>query len=451
MMRLALPVLAQETLNIFVAYTDWWLVGHYLEGSAYKAAMALMSYMMWLVPSMFAAAAIGATALVARFTGAGDRQHASHVANQALLVGLCFAVVGVAAALILGRPFISAMQLRGDAADHAWTYLDILIPVIPLIMVERVGVACLHGAGDTVTGFVIKLIVNVVNVVLSASLVIGWGPLPNLGWKGIAIGTAAAHLAGGLMLLAVLLRGRAGLRLRIQDLRPDVPIIRRLLRIGLPGGADVATILSCHLVYVAIINRLGTAAAAAHGLGVQIEAMAYLPGTAFSIAAATMAGQSLGAMDSHRAVRSVLNALAVGVGILTIAALIFYFGGSALTTFFTGDPNDPTGRQTASLLKIVAFATPFLAVVQVLSGALRGAGDTRWPLAINLAGFLGVRLPAACLLGWSEIEIPIVGVTVSGFNLGVAGAWYAMAADVILRALMFAGHFIRGSWKHTKV
>lgn len=450
-MRLALPVLAQETLNIFVTYTDWWLVGHYLEGPAYKAAMTLMSYMMWLVPSIFAAAAIGATALVARFTGAGDRQSASHVANQALLIGLSFAVVGVAITVVLGRPFISAMQLRGSAAGHAWIYLGIIIPVIPLIMVERVGVACLYGAGDTVTAFVIKLIENAVNIVLSTSLVIGWGPLPELGWKGIAIGTAAAYFTGGLLLLAVLLRGRAGLRLRLQEMRPDVPVIRRLLRIGLPGGADVLMILSCHLAYVAIINRLGTAASAAHGLGVQIEAMAYLPGTAFSVAAATMAGQFLGALDSHRAMRGVLNALTVGVGILTVAALIFYFGGGALTTFFTGDPHDPTGRETASLLKIVAFATPFLAVVQVLSGALRGAGDTRWPLAINLAGFLGVRLPAACLLAWPEVDMPLIGVTIPGFGLGVAGAWYAMTTDVILRALLFAGHFLRGSWKRTEV
>jgi putative MATE family efflux protein len=451
MLRLAVPVLAEETLNLFVAYTDWWLVGHYLQGSAYKAAMGLMSYMMWLVPSMFAAAAIGATALVARYIGAGDRRKASHVANQALLIGVFFAILAIAVTEILGQPFISLMQLEGDAAGHAWIYLSVLIPVIPMIMFERVGIACLHGAGDTVTGLVIKIIVNIVNVVISASLVTGWGPFPNLGWMGIAVGTAAAHLTGGLLLLAVFARGRAGLRLRRKSLRPDFPTIRRLLRIGLPGGVDIAAIIGCHLVYVAIINRLGTEAAAAHGLGVQIEAMAYLPGTAFMVAASTMAGQYLGAGDPSRAVRGVLNALAGAVSVLTLAALVFYFGGGALTTFFTGDPNDATGQETASLLKIVAFATPFLAVIQVISGASRGAGDTRWPLAINLAGFVLIRLPGACILAWPEIPVPFIGITIPGFGLGVAGAWYAMAADVIVRGLLFAGHFLRGSWKRTEV
>ena len=112
--------------------------------------------------------------------------------------------------------------------------------------------------------------------------------------------------------------------------------MRRLLRIGLPGGCDVLAIITCHLIYVAIINSLGTAAAAAHGLGIQIEALAYLPGSAFHVAAATMAGQYLGAKDPRRATRSVIMACLVGGSIMSTAGLIFYFGGSLLTTFFTG-------------------------------------------------------------------------------------------------------------------
>src|SRR5207248_7783578 len=128
---------------------------------------------------------------------------------------------------------------------------------------------------------------------------------------------ACGHTVGGSIILYRLLRGSGGWRLnekvgieRANGLwrlwRPDSSAIRRILRIGIPGGLDVWAVLACHLTYAAIINSLGTLAQAAHGLGLQIEAMSYLPGSAFGVAAATLAGQSLGAADSRRAVRSVL-------------------------------------------------------------------------------------------------------------------------------------------------
>ncbi|MBI2481632.1 MAG: MATE family efflux transporter, partial [Planctomycetia bacterium] len=101
MLGLAMPVLAEESLTMLVGYTDWWLAGHFLAGAEYKAAMGLMSYVLWLLPSMFAAVAIGATALIARCVGAGDREAARRVTHQALLLGSAFTIV-VLAAVFLG-------------------------------------------------------------------------------------------------------------------------------------------------------------------------------------------------------------------------------------------------------------------------------------------------------------------------------------------------------------
>jgi Na+-driven multidrug efflux pump len=102
-------------------------------------------------------------------------------------------------------------------------------------------------------------------------------------------------------------------------------------------------------------------------------------------------------------------------------------------------------------LKIVAISQPSLALSMVLSGALRGAGDTRWPLAFTFIGFLVVRIPLAYVLAWSEIPLPAFGVIVRGFGLGVIGAWYAMVADVILRSLLVLTRFLHGGWKRVRV
>ena len=450
MLWLALPVLAEQLLTMMVGYTDWWLAGHYLREPSYLAAMGLMAYVLWLLPTMFSAVALGATAMVARFVGGGETEAAERVANQAVLVGLVFALLATLVTTFAGSAFVDAMQLEEDAAEHATAYLWILVPVLPAIMMEQIGIACLRGAGDTVSGFVAKTIVNLINVVVSAALVIGWGPFPQLGWIGLAVGTACGHGVGGLILACLLLAGRAGLRIRFHRLTPDLSLIRRLLRIGIPGGLDYAVILACHLIYVAIINRVGTAAAAAHGLGIAIESMAYLPATAFQVAAMTMAGQMLGARDPRRAVSSGWLACCVGGGLLTGAGLLFFFTPTTLTTFFTGT-NDPTAQTTIPLLRVVAFAMPSLAITMILAGALRGAGDTRWPLAISLVGYLGIRIPGACFLAWDEVTVPWTTFVLPGCGWGVLGAWYAMLADTLLRSVLVVARFCHGGWKRIKV
>jgi Na+-driven multidrug efflux pump len=234
-------------------------------------------------------------------------------------------------------------------------------------------------------------------------------------------------------------------------MRFDASLVRRLLRVGLPGGADVTSVLFCHLWYVRVINALSTEAAAAHGIGVRIESLAYLPGAAFAVAATTLAGQFLGAGDHRRAVRSVLMAMLVGGGIMTAVAVLFFVRAESLIHFFLGADNRRTAELAVPLLRVVAFSTPALAVAMILTGALRGAGDTRWPLAVTLFGFLCIRIPLAYFLAWDEIPLPLTETVVHGMGLGVLGAWYAMLVETVLRAALVSLRFWHGGWKRVQV
>lgn len=451
---LALPVLAEESLNLLVGYTDWFLAGRFLEGDEPLAAMGLMAYFMWVLPSLFSFVGIGALAVIARLIGEGNRGQANHVTCQALVAGLVLAAVVIVAVLALGPSFVAAMQYRGEAARLAVRYIWIVAPAVPLIMFEQVGTACLRGAGDTVSGLVARVAVNIVDIVLSAALVTGIGPFPNLGWEGLAVGTTCGHAVGGLIILIRLLRGGGGVTIgrgpANNSWKIDLAVIRRILRVGLPGGFDIVAVIVCHLIYVAVIGSLGTAAQAAHGLGVQIEALSYLPGSAFAVAAATLAGQSLGAKDHRRAVRGVLLCVSCALAIMTVAGMVLYFGGHQIALVFTGEEGETT-QLTGSLLKIVALSCPSLAILMVLLGALRGAGDTAWSLAVTVTGLVCVRIPGACLLAWEAIPIPFTDYWLPGLGLGVAGAWYAMVVDVMLRSVMAAARFIQGGWKKVRV
>lgn len=438
MLRLAWPVLLEQLLNMLVGFSDTLLTGWYFD-APHLAAMNLMAYLMWLIGNVFIVVNIGGAALVARFVGAGKVGLARRTLNQALLLGAALAIPALLMAALFGRPLIEILGLEGDAAKLAHIYLAIIIPAIPIMMFESVGNACLRGAGDTLTGLLAMGLVNVVNIGLSWSLARGWGPIPALGWPGLAIGTATGYVCGGLFVLARLLRGRAGLCVRLRLLRPNWDLCRRLLRIGIFGGADILSVILCQLWFVGIVNDLGVLAAAAHGVAIRLESIAYLPGTAFQVAASTMSGQFLGAGDARRASHSVWLACFFGLVLMSIAGLILYAAAGPLTMLFLSAEQVAVARETVPLLRIVSFSMPALAVLMVLSGALRGAGDTRWPLLITLTGFLIVRIPMAYWL------------TGSAMGWGVQGAWYAMVADLVVRSILVVGRFWQGGWKRGRV
>jgi putative MATE family efflux protein len=318
-------------------------------------------------------------------------------------------------------------------------------------MVQVIGTACLRGAGDTMSGFITMAIVNVVNISVGTCLVIGIGPFPKMGWEGLAIGTASGYLVGGLIIMVLLLKGRAGLSLQRRLLRPRFSLIRRILHIGIPGGADTLFVVFCHLWFLSVINSLGTLAAATHGIGVRIESLAYLPGSAFAVAATTLTGQYLGAGKPDRATRCAVLACLVGGGVMIGAGCLFFFEAEMLTSIFAGEQTRQAAEGAIPLLQLVAISMPSLALVIILNGALRGAGDTRVPLIFTLVGLVGIRIPLAYYLAWPEMTVPLLDITIPGQGMGLIGAWYAMVADVVLRSLLVVGRFWQGGWRDIKV
>ena len=451
LLRLTTPVLIEQMLHLLVGFVDWWLAGNYLPGEAYLAAMTLIVYVLWFLSNLFSFVAHGSTALTARFVGAGDAKTANRVMNQSITSGLVWTAVLMAGTLPFAPQLVTMMGLTGQAAEAATQYLVIELIVLPAIMIERIGIACLRGAGDTISGLATMTIVNVINMAVSYGLLVGWGPLPAMGWTGIALGTAIGHCCGALILLGLLIGGRAGFHLRLSQMRPDWEMIRRLLRIGVPGGIDMLLVAICQLVFLRIILRLGDIPAAAHGLAIQIEALAYMPGGAFQIAAATLAGQYLGARDYYRAKRSVLMACAAASVIMVGAGVLFYVAARPLTEFFVEDQNEAVVPLASEVLRVIAFAMLPLAIMMVLVGALRGAGDTRWPLVFTFIGLLLVRLPLAVFFAYDEIAIPFTGVVLHGMGYGVVGAWYGAVTDICVRCGLMIARFWHGGWMRMQV
>lgn len=452
MLRLAVPVLVEQSLHVLVGFSDTILAGQYLS-TPELAAMGMLNYVLWTIETCFAIVAVGSTAVIARSIGAGDMPAARRAVHQSLLLGIALAAVLMLVGFALTDRLVAALALTGDAAESAARYIRFLLAILPLMMAEFVGIACLRAAGDTTAGLIVMLIANCVNVSVSWSLVTGVEALgiPRLGWDGLAIGTSLSFSLAGIVILAMLARGRAGLRISWRELRPERATMRRLLHVGLPGGGDQLAIVFCHLLYVRAINGLGDLATAAHGVGVRIESMAYLPGFAFHVAAQTLVGQFLGAGDPRRAARAALVTLGVGGGLMVASGAVMFFAPDLLTRLFI-NPSEGDVRALANrLLPIVGVGMPALAVVSILGGALRGAGDTRLPIVFTFVGLILVRLPLCYWLAYETISLPFVETTISGQNLGVVGAWYAMVIDAGVRCVLVGARFWHGGWRGVHV
>jgi Na+-driven multidrug efflux pump len=133
------------------------------------------------------------------------------------------------------------------------------------------------------------------------------------------------------------------------------------------------------------------------------------------------------------------------------AGLFLYFVPGPITRFFVRENQVEVIDLTTRLLPIVATAMPALAAITILSGALRGAGDTRVPLLFTFVGLVVVRLPLAAYLAHSTVTLPLFETTFNGRGLGVVGAWYAMVIDVTLRCLLFTLRYFHGGWSRVKV
>jgi putative MATE family efflux protein len=433
---LALPALAHQYLIFFIQQYDQFLARTFTP--SHQAALTTANYLYWLISSYSVVVSAGATAVVGRFVGGKNWPMAHRATGQVILLAAAFGLLGVTAGFLGLDALVNVMQLSVGAGPIAAEYLRPLFAVLVLQMIETAGIACLVGAGDTRTGLYVLAGVVAVNVPAAAGLAFGFGPVPALGFVGIAWGTALSHALGGVAVLLILFRGRSGLKLHPADLIPNGSLMYRILRVSVPAAVDSMSATICQFWFLSLVNRLGDEPAAAHGIAIRWEGLGYLAGGAFGVAAISLVSRSLGAGRPDLAAKSARTALYLGGGVMTVMGAVFFVFARPMCELYS-PYNEEVVRLGTQSLRLIAFAMPALACVIILTQGLRGAGDTRVPVLFSWIGFLGVRIPLAYWLTSPEV------------GYGLIGAWLAMFADLWVRGALFIMRFASGRWKRIKV
>lgn len=450
-LALALPVVAEQLLHSFVALTDTYLANNLvpmpgLAGDAMavaqdtnraaSAAVGSVVYILWFVGLLSTAIGSGATALISRAIGARHKGLANAVCAQAVTSAVVVGVVFAAVVLVVSGFAAPLTGLDADAQVYFSRYLSIIGWALPFAIVLFASNACLRGAGDTITPMVAMVVVDLINALVSFSLVRGWFGLPALGFDGIAIGTAVGYVSGATIVTAVLLSGRGKLRLYRHRLRPHLHTLRRMFRIGLPAGAESTIQWVANFALVIMINRIDNASAAAHLNAIRLEAFSYLPGFGFAIAASALVGQSLGMGDPERARRCAHLSYALGGSVMGFLGVVFILLGKTIASLLSNDPKviDLTG----TCLHYAGVIQVLFAAALIYGSALRGAGDTMGVMALNLSSILLIRLLGAYVIA-----------EVLGYGLGAI--WIVLCIDLCVRGVSMIIRFRRGRWMTLKV
>lgn len=435
MWKLAIPAAGEQSFSLIAGLIDTYLIGH-LSPAALTSVGIANQWVMFISTTFLVGISVGTTALVARATGAGDAHLSQHVLQQSILLGIFLGFIGTVVLSIWYSPAIAVLNTPPEAVQLASVYLRVVSIAFPLWGIVTVGNAALRGAGDTTTPLLVMIVVNFVNVGIAWVLIRGVAGFPQLGVLGAALGDMGGRVVGGVVVAALLIRGKGNLRLSLRYLNVDFQMIKRILNIGLPSGVERFSFRIGMMTFSGIIASLGNIAYAAHQVAVNGEALSYMPGFGFAVASSTLVGQSLGASWPDRARKSGYLSYKVGALFMAMMGVVFVLFAGDIMGIFSNDPRVIAVGTTP--LRLAGIAQPLLAAALVFSNSLRGAGDTRFPMLINGLSVWAVRVPLAYLFAIK-------------FGWGLNGAWLAMVIDIAVRGSLNFFRFRSGKWALVKV
>jgi len=419
---------------------DHVLVGQLLGFTA-NAAIGV-SWQIFLVVIVFMASLFtGQAVLVARFAGAGDSQRVNRVVQQAFLTSIAMFAVMAVIGYLAAPQLLDLINATPEVKAQALPFLRITFAGSIGMLLFFMLSAALRAAGDAQTPLRLGITMTLLNVILNVVLITGLGPFPALGTAGSALGTTIA--AGAVSLYAVyhLFRGDCVIQFsRGMDWRPDWPIIKSLFKFGLPSGVQGIAMNIGGVLMLRFIGSLeqSAAAQAAFAIG-YTELFSLITWTSVGLmgAAATIAGQNLGAGHPERAVAGVATAARIGLTVAAVVGAMFLLMPRVLLGVFDADTGE-VAQMGEELLRFLALSGFFITVALVYTGGLQGTGDTRSPLYITLASQFAIPIGLCTAI---QLMRPLQSTDI----------WTAIVLGHFARCVLSFLRFRQGKWRKIRV
>jgi putative MATE family efflux protein len=391
--RMALPMAFGMLFQTAYLLIDLYFVAGL--GDAALAGVSSAGTLQYIVMAATQVLGVGTVALIAQASGRGDREDATLVFNQSLLLSL----IGFVFTLVIGfaamRSYLGTMAADAATLEAGRRYLLAFIPALALQFALVTLGSALRGTGVARPGMLIQIGTVLLNALLAPVLIAGWGTGHPLGTLGAGLASALSISAGVVAGWMYFLGGDRFVRLQPALLRPQRAAILRLLKIGLPSGAEFLLLFVLTGLMYFMIRPFGAAAQAGYGLGARVMQSIFLPAMAVAFAASPVAGQNVGAAKGARVRETFRMAALLGSGVMLIATVIAQWQADRMLALFTTEP--AVIAVGAAFLHIVAFNFIAQGIIFTCSGMFQALGNTVPSLVSGVSRLAIFALPALWL------------------------------------------------------
>lgn len=442
--RIAWPSFIELMLTQLASMVDQMMVGsiggaeNTLMGAQALSAVGLTTQPKFLLMTAFMAMNTGVTALVARYKGLGDQKKANLVVRQGLMFTFLATIILSILGIVFARPMVIFMgSTEEQVTVWATQYLQIQMAGFMTMALTSTITASLRGVGDSRSSMIYNLIANVINVFFNWMLIYGNLGMPEMGVVGASLATVIGQLVAFVIALCIILRGNGFLKLEMRlGFMPNKETLGNLVNIGIPAAIEQILMRIGIIIFTKTVTSLGTVAYATHNICMNIQALSFMTGQAFAVSATTLMGQSLGRRRPDMAQAYCSRTRRIGMFLAILIGVAFALFGGSIVSLYNKDPE--IVRMGGRIMLFVAVLQPLQTSQFIIAGGLRGAGDTRATAVITFITVLLVRPTVAILL-------------VNFTNLGLYGAWIAVACDQVLRSTLVLLRYQGGKWKTIRI
>lgn len=430
LLSLSVPIILGNLLQTGYQLTDAFWIGRL--GAVAVAAVAVSLPVTFLVIALGSGLAMAGAVLIAQYAGAGQQHSVDHVAGQTMVMVLITSILLAAAGYLLTPNYLTLLDVANDVRADALGFMRMSFVGVVFVFVYAMFQALMRGIGHTRLPLFIVLGTVVLNFMLDPLFIFGWGPVPGAGVVGAALATVVTQGLAASVGIAVLLRGRHGIHLQWQRLRPDAAYLRHAFLLGLPGSIDLSTRAVGLIVMPFMLARFGTLPIAVYGVGATVLQVASIPAAGLSMALSTLVGLHLGAGKVARAKKIARLGIGCGFGGLSAVGVGAFLGAPALVALLI--PSDAQAIVAGThFIRIMALTWGGIGIQFCTVAVLRASGRMGQAMVIGLASQWLIQFPLAYVLSRHT-------------QLQADGVWWSFPVSNLVAALLALGWFAHSNW-----
>lgn len=434
--QFSIPLLIGNIAQQLYNTADSIIVSHYIDDNALGAVGACNPILNMLI-ILYVAVATGAGVLIGQYYGAKNKDKLSQSIGTSITLTLLTSIVITIMGVMFTAPILRLLNTPPEIYDMAVMYLKTIFYGVAGLAMYNMLTAVLRAIGDSFSPLLYLIVASILNIILDIVFVSYLGMSTN----GVAIATVISQTFSAILCYLKLRSMKNIFTLDSSSFNLNIPMSKKIMSLGMPNGITQGVFSTSMLIVQSLTNSMGAIVVTASTVVMRIDGFVMMPNFTFGIASTTFTAQNVGARNIERVKKGATSALNLGLACSFVLAMILIIWGRPIATIFT--TTSEIVIMAGTYIRILALGYILFSVTQVLSGVMRGAGDTVTPMWISVIVVLFIRLPLAYLLSYLSRSAIYPNGDPKSLFYSLLGAW-------VIGGLLTYFAYKNGKW-HKKI